>query len=146
MEMILNLLHTEVSQLFMINEKFSSSKEEILDFCDRIREDKKAQDSQERPNDPSQLNFDANNTHETDEEMLVDQPSKSDPQSVAVASTSRGRRGRGRGRGGVSNGKIVKRGRPKKLNAIPEKISDDEDCDYLDQMSTRSKSSWSTYN
>lgn len=85
------------------------------------------------------FNFDPEGSDESDEE----QPPKTD---IAVASTSRGRFDRRGGKVGVSTGKVVRRGRPKKLVVIPEESSDDEDFDCLDQMSSSSKSSWSSHN
>lgn len=38
MDIILNELPSEISHLFMVNEKFNSDKNDILDFCDSIQD------------------------------------------------------------------------------------------------------------
>lgn len=149
MEMILNELPTKISHLFMVNEKFDCGKEDILDFCDSIEDvvqkfiedentpdTKRAQKTQNEPlNRMEVFKYDPNDT-DGSERTIVENKSRD------VASTSSVRRGRGRG--GVSSGKIVKRGRPRKNSSISDVGSEDYDC--LVQMSTSSKSSWSSRN
>lgn len=147
MEIILNELPINVAQLFMVNLKFDCGKEDVLDFCDSIQDvvqkyigETNTQDAQQTPNEPLNrmevFKYDPDDRDESDKPIFED---------FAVATTSRGR-GRGRGKG-VSIGKIVKRGRPRKnLTSIPEEDMDTEAYDCLDQMSSSSRSSWSSRN
>lgn len=158
MEMILNELPTEVAHLFMVNEKFDCEKQDILDFCDSIedvvansiqgRQDiQDTEPIQEPLNRMEVFQYDKNDTDGSDETI------------INRSSTSRGRgkivvSGRGNGRivkpvvnqasSSRGSGRIVKRGRPRKNPS--ETNVDMNEYDYLDQMSTTSRSSWSSGN
>ncbi len=156
MEMILNEVPTEVAHLFIVNEKFDCEKQDILDFCDSIEDvvenmNQDRQDIQDPEPIQEPLNrmdtfqYDKNDTDASDE-TIINRPSTSRGRGKSVVSS----RGNGRivkpvvNQASSSRGRIVKRGRPRKNPSETDVDLNEYDC--FDQMSTTSKSSWSSGN
>lgn len=165
MEMILNELPTEVAHLFIVNEKFDCEKQDILDFCDSIedvvanaiqgRQYRQDTEPIEEPlNRMEVFKYDPNDADGSDE-TIINRPSTSRGKGkIGVSGRGNGRNDGGKGRivkpvvnqasSSRGSGRIVNRGRPHKNPS--ETDGDMNEYDYLDQMSTTSKSSWSSGN
>lgn len=143
MEIALNDLPIQISSLFIVKEKLTCKKSEILDFCDSIeelvdtmREKVKAGESAHE-NEQKSIHPDKQTDHPENRFEVFNFILESEPES------SRGRgRGQGRGRGGKAEAIIKKRGRPsKKPKPIIEESEDD--YNFLNQVDNSSRSSWS---
>lgn len=134
-EMVMNDLPSEISNLFITKEMMTGNKEEILDFCDSIHDFVGTMEEVEHVNQP--LNDKTNEPlkrmevfHFNPELVQLEEPS--DAMEVNDEPSSSQRR--------VA---IAKRGRPsKKLKTIQES-NESSDYDFLNQMDNSSRSSWS---
>lgn len=144
MEIILNDLPVEISCLFLLNEKLTCDKAEILDFCDSIQHVVEAI----RGTENEVLQVTQNAEEQTLNRMEIFNfvaGTDSEPESMLLDDTSGPSgsiTGRKRGVGkGATRGKVTKRGRPaKKCTAIPED-SESSSYSFLSQVSDSSVSS-----
>lgn len=151
MEIALNDLPIQISSLFILNEKMTCKKSEILDFCDSIeefvstlREKAKVGESVDE-NEQNPNHTEKQTDHPENRMEVFNFIPEYDPESSHRRGRARGRGG-SRGRGGRAEGTIKKRGRPsKKSKTIIEENEDDECSDYnfLNQIDNTSRSSWS---
>ncbi|KAJ6642899.1 hypothetical protein Bhyg_07855 [Pseudolycoriella hygida] len=143
-EIALNDLPIEISNLFIVNEKMTSKKSQILDFCDTIEEIvetwRKTVKVGDNVDETEQESNRTENQTEPVNRMEVFHFTSSEP-SRGVGRGAKARGGRG-GYGQTANGGIKKRGRPpKKLATV---VEDDGDLsDFLNQIDNTSRSSWS---
>lgn len=135
-EMVMNDLPVEVSSLFIVHEKMTANKTEILNFCDSIQD--LVETTQSRPI------HDDNESRQPSGEMEMEIFNFT-PEATAVSSSSRHGRGRGAGKSTrVRGGKVAKRGRPSKIVLSPVRELDEstDSFSFLGQMDTSSRSSW----
>lgn len=138
-EMVMNDLPVEISGLFIVNEKMTGTKSEILKYCETI------QDLAEHFLKKTQLLpvLPIDNQIECDE--LNKSPSKTLEMEIfeynESTSSYRGRSSGRSGNRGGKRGRVSKRGRV--LKSIAEDEVSDESYSFLEQMDDSSRSSFS---
>lgn len=131
--MVMNDLPTEISLLFITNEKMTSNKADILDFCDSIQD--LVSTMREKP--------EAQSTSDLECVQLSNnlESSQLNRMEIAESELSCGE--------GTSTRAIRKRGpgRPRKNATTTSSITtiqgDSSDYDFMQQMDNTSRSSWS---
>lgn len=130
--MVMNDLPVQISSLFILKEKMTGNKTEILNFCDSIQdlvETNRPNEAEIQESEQPSARMEMESFDFTPEEESMS------PKPI---------RGRGRGRRASVRGGMV-RGRPtKKLKKVMEDNNESRDSyDFLDQMDITSRSSWS---
>lgn len=136
-EMVINDLPEQVSAAFIVNEKITGNKTEILNFCDTIQDVFETfTTTNDRQNEADHAQPSGSNM---EMEIFTFEPKKR-----SVSEPSRGGRGSNRG---VRGGKITKKGRPaKKLTPIVEDTGSTDSFGFLGAMDNSSRSSWTDCN
>lgn len=124
MEILLNDLPEELAYLFMVNEKFNCSADDVFDFCDSV------QDVVDLHNKGSESD------HCETDDLNVSAGSASEQSPAEKCGLGKRIRKGGNGRGRL---------RKRNLTSIPEDEScgESEDFTFLNEMSSSSNSTWS---
>lgn len=142
-EMIMNDLPEEISRLFIVKEKMTGNKNEVLNFCDAIQDFVEAtithpKNDMQEPGRPSNRMFAETFTFQPENQPMSSEPS----------------RGRGRGRGSLINAASPKKrkrqsefvnenGLHEHLDVIMEESGSSENYDFSRETDNTSRSSWS---
>ncbi|KAJ6624806.1 hypothetical protein Bhyg_03722 [Pseudolycoriella hygida] len=141
MEIILNDLPEELAYLFMVNEIFNCSADDLLDFCDSVQE---VVDTHNKGSKVEKLQQFSMNTEDLncDTDELSDSASSASALQEQSSAHKCGLRKRVR-ESGNSYGRPSKRN----LTSIPEDEScaESEDFTFLNEMSSSRKSTWSSF-
>lgn len=131
-EMVINDLPEQVSAAFIVNEKMTGNKTEILNFCDTI------QDLLETCATTNRSQNEADHAQSSGSNMEME-TFTFEPEVQSVSKPSRGRINSHRG---VRGGKITKKGRQaKKLNPIMENNESTDSFNFSETMDNSSRSS-----
>ncbi len=132
--MVLNDLPVEISTLFIVNEKMTSNKAEILDFCDSIVDFADGMLEEEKISSRSHEVCDASSNQNRMERFDFDPNEQSSSNSMEVDEQQSNQSKNVNKR--VARGGVAKRGRGKKLNPSTLQSFDFDPNNQLESNST----------